>query len=77
MSLKNVIKQYRVTYDSNDEQFIVHRQDSGLPKMVFRMHSSGLHVYDPKEHGESNMVFMNTVRENMKLFTKKDNKGAN
>ena len=33
--LKNVIKQYRVTYDSNDEQFIVYRQDSGLPKMMF------------------------------------------
>ena len=66
VSLKNIIKQYRVTYDSNEKQFVEHRQDSGLPKMVFRMHSSGLHVYDPKERGEANMVFINTLRENIR-----------
>ena len=41
------------------------------------MHSSGLHVYDPKEHGEANMFFMDTMSENMKAFTKKDIKGVN
>ena len=76
MSLKKVIKKYRVTYDSDDKQLVVHRKDSGLPNMVFRMHSSGLHVYDPKGRGEENTVFMNTVSENMKAFTKKDVKGA-
>ena len=77
MSLKNVIKQYRVTYDSNNKPFVVHRQDSGLLNMVFRMHSSGLHLYDLKEHGEANMVFINTASENMIAFTKKYIKGAN
>ena len=48
VSLKNVIKQYRVTYDSDDKQSVVHRQYLVVPNMVFRMHSSGLHVYDQK-----------------------------
>ena len=52
VSLNNVIKQYRGTYDSGNKQFVVHRQDSGLPNMVFQMHSSGIHLYDSKEHGE-------------------------
>ena len=26
LSLSNVIKQYRVTYDSNDQMFVVHRE---------------------------------------------------
>ena len=48
VSLKNVIKQYRVTYDSDDKQSVVHRQYLVVPNMVFRMHSSGLHIYDQK-----------------------------
>ena len=76
VSLKNVIKQYRVTYDSNNKKFVVYIQDPGLPNTVFLMHSLGLHVYDPKEHGEANMVFMNTVSDNIKAFTKKGIKGA-
>ena len=35
VSLKNVVKQYRVTYESDDKQFVVHRQYLGLPNMVF------------------------------------------
>ena len=35
VSLNNVIKKYRVTYHRNDKQFVVHRQDLGLPNMVF------------------------------------------
>ena len=26
LSFKNMIKQYRVTYDSNDEMFVVHKK---------------------------------------------------
>jgi hypothetical protein len=43
IALKNLIKQYRVTYDSHQETFVVHREESGLPAMEFRMHESGLH----------------------------------
>jgi len=47
LSLKNVKKQYRVTYDSDDSYFVVHREDCGLPNIIFREHESGLHYYDP------------------------------
>ena len=44
LSLKNVVKQYRVTYDSEDGLFfIVHCEEHGAPDMYFEMHDSGLH----------------------------------
>ena len=36
LSLANLTKQFRATYDSNDEEFVVHRDDE--PNTVFRMH---------------------------------------
>ena len=43
--------------------------------MVFSEHKSGLHVYKPptkrKVKGLEQVVFINTVRENMKAFTKR------
>jgi hypothetical protein len=62
LALSNVFKQYRVTYDSDEQMFIVHRQPHGLPNMEFRMHHSGLHYYVPRD-GE--FTFVNTVSENM------------
>jgi len=47
LALSNVIKQYRVTYDSDDQMFVVHREPE-KPNMEFRMHESGLHYYDPR-----------------------------
>ena len=73
LALKNVSKQYRATYDSRDEKFIVHRQEFGLPDMVFHMHESGLHIHIPDKKGK---VFVETVAGNMKLFTKKDTRRA-
>ena len=43
--LKNMIRQYRVTYDSDDQTFIVHLEASALPVMEFRVHKSGIHVF--------------------------------
>jgi hypothetical protein len=43
VALSNVIKQYRVTYDSDNLKFVVHRESAGKPNMEFRMHESGLH----------------------------------
>ena len=40
------------------------------------MHSSGLHVYYPKEYEKNNMVFMNTVSQNKQAFTKREIKQA-
>jgi hypothetical protein len=36
LALSNVIKQSRVTYNSNKQLFIVHRQPHGIPNMDFR-----------------------------------------
>ena len=41
--------------------------------MHFRRHSSGLHVHIPEEE---HLVFVNTVEENKKAFTKREIKGA-
>lgn len=60
LSLKDVIERYQVTYDSYDD-------DNNLPNMIFRMHSSGLHFYDPKRE-EFNFVV--TVEDNMKSYSK-------
>ena len=68
LSLKDVKRQYHVTYDSYDDAFIVWREERGLPNMVFKEHSSGLHVYNPR-HDEFSFVV--TVEDNMKHFTKR------
>jgi hypothetical protein len=48
LSLRNMIKQYPVTYDSDYKMFVVHRESVGKPNMEFRMHKSGIHYYDPR-----------------------------
>ena len=68
LSLKFVSSIYHVTYDSHDESFIVHRDDAGLPDMVFRMHHSGLHLHDPREE---DFIFVNTVDENKLPFSQR------
>ena len=68
IALKDVIKQYRVTYDSNDQYFVVHRGTEGKPNMLFKMHPSGLHYFDPDNE---ECMFVNTVTENMQDFTKR------
>jgi hypothetical protein len=68
LSLQDVKRHYRVTYDSYDAAFIVWREEQGLPNMVFKEHNSGLHFYDPKQDAIS---FVVTVAENMKHFTKR------
>ena len=74
VALSNVIKQYRVTYDSDDLKFVVHRESAGKPNMEFRMHESGLHYYDPRDIGHH--AFVNTVSGNKIGFTKRQIKGA-
>lgn len=69
IALANAIKYYRVTYDSSlDGDFIVHRQEFGLPDMRFIKHECGLHIYTPPK----GLVFIQTVEGNMEGFTKKE-----
>jgi hypothetical protein len=74
VALSNLIQQYRVTYDSREFKFVVHRESENKPNMEFKMHESGLHYYDPSENAE--FTFVNTVSENKKGFTKRQIKGA-
>ncbi len=56
--LKNLIKCYRVTYDSEvDTTFVVHRSAYGLPDLLFEMHPCGLHVCYPKKMGQCGFFF--------------------
>jgi hypothetical protein len=73
LALSNVIKQYRVTYDSDEQMFVVHRESANKPDMEFRMHESGLHYYDP--HNDE-FTFVNTVSGNKEGFTQRQIKGA-
>jgi hypothetical protein len=43
IALRNRIDQYRVTYDSDDLMFVVHRDSESKPNMEFKMHKSGIH----------------------------------
>ena len=73
--LKNLIKCYRVTYDNEvDTTFVVHYSAFGLPDLLFEMHPCGLHVCYPKNMGE--FGFVQTVEDNMKLFSKRQIAGA-
>jgi hypothetical protein len=74
IALRNFIQQYRVTYDSDNNMFVVHRESQGKPNMEFRMHKCGLHYYDPRN--EKHLAFVNTISENNKGFTKRQIKGA-
>ena len=49
IALKNIIRQYRVTYNSDESTFVVHREAENKENMEFRMHANGLHCYDPRE----------------------------
>jgi hypothetical protein len=47
LSLKNLGKQYPITYDSAELMFVVHREAQGKPDMHFVMHYSRLHYWVP------------------------------
>ena len=60
--LKNLIQQYRVTYNSLAKTFIVHREENNNPNMHFRTNESGLQYYDPPEY----FIVVTTVAYNKK-----------
>ncbi len=73
--LKNLIKIYRVTYDRGVEMtFVIHCQQFGLPDLFFEMCPCGLHICYPKKMGV--FGFIQTVKDNMRLFSKWQIAGA-
>ena len=67
LSLKTFIKQYRVTYDSIDQIFVVHREDQEKPNMEFKMHESVIHCYNPTDKV---VLLINDVSENKQILSK-------
>ena len=77
LSLAEVRKQYRVTYDSAQGlYFTVHRSDQGLPDLIFEEHECGLYIWEPEQESEIVFQVVNTVEENKKSFTKREIEGA-
>ena len=64
VALANLMKQFRATCDSNDEEFVAHRDDE--PNTVFRMHECGLRCCDLREE---HAVFAVTAAGNKLGFT--------
>jgi hypothetical protein len=60
-------KQYRATYDSLEETFLVHREAMGLPNLLFKEHGNGLHFFDPRQ---ADFAFVKMVKSNIPLYSK-------
>ncbi len=58
-------KQYRVTYDSSEETFLVHCKAAGLPNLLVKEHANGLHFFDPRQ---ADFAFVEMVELDMQLF---------
>jgi len=70
LSLSQVKQEYDVSYNWDD--FIIHRAKRRYPDMVFKPHLSGLHVLDVNDsRSQASNSFVETVAENMQLFTKR------
>ncbi len=61
-------KQYRVTYNSLAETFLMHCKVAGLPNLLFKEHANGLHFFDLRQ---ADFAFVETVESNMQLFSKR------
>ena len=74
LALRDVKRKYRVTYDSDESMFVVHREHTGKPNnMNFIEHESGLHSWTPDAAGAA---FVETVAGNKQNYTKRQIKGA-
>jgi hypothetical protein len=70
LSLSLVKHEYSISYDGED--FIIHQAKHGYADMMFKPHPSGLHMYDPDDpRGHASYSFVETVEENMTMFTKR------
>jgi hypothetical protein len=69
ISLRNLIQQYRITYDIDRLMFVVHRELESKPNMEFHMHECSLHYYDPMN--TEHLAFISTVYENKEGFAKR------
>lgn len=74
LSLSNVQTKFRVTYDSKSgNHFVVHRDDGS--QRLFSPTTKGLYVSQINDH-RSEVTMINTVKENVKAYTRREVKQA-
>ena len=59
-------------YDSNNQMFVVHRENQNNSNMEFKMHESGLHYFVPND---KEFIFVSTVSGNKEGFSQRQIKG--
>ena len=64
--LKNLIDKYRVTYDSIDQIFMVHKEDQENPNMEFKIHEYESCCYNPTDKA---VELLNTTSVKKKVFS--------
>ena len=69
IAIRNLIKQYRVTYDSIYQIFVVHRKYQEILNMELKMHESGLNFYNSTN---KEVLLIKTVSENKLGFSKRN-----
>ena len=67
IAIKNIIRKYQVTYNSDKSTFVVHCKAAKKNNMEFRMHANGMHCYDSRED-ITEFAFLETVAGNKKRF---------
>jgi hypothetical protein len=72
--LKNMKKQYKVTYKTSEETFLVYCKAAGLPDLLLKKHMNGLHFFGP---WQADFAFVETVESNMQLLSKRQVARAN
>ena len=74
LSSKELVKVFHITYVSEEATaFTIHNSVYGLVDLHFVMHPSGLHVLEINKGGH---FFVQTVEDNIKLFTRRQIAGA-
>jgi hypothetical protein len=77
LSFKSLNKVYRITYNSKeDKAFIVHRSEYGMTDLCFVEKESGLHIMERLDGNTTGSIYVQTVKENMKMVTCQQIKGA-
>ena len=73
IALKNLINKYRVTNNSLDDMFIIHKEEHGKHNMHFKMHEHVPNYYDPEYE---DFLFVNTVAGNNEIYNNQNIKAT-
>ena len=68
IAIKKPTEKYRVTYNSNDQMFIVHREEAEKPNTESLMHDSGLNYYEPTKNDLSLLKTLSKNKEGFRIY---------